>query len=453
MTQFRKEKDSLGLVEVPVDALYGAQTQRAVDNFGISETVMPEDFLRALAEIKSAAAKANAKLGLIPLETAVAIQNAAAQVIQAKHYKEFPLSIYQTGSGTSTNMNMNEVLANLASEALGRPVHPNDKVNQGQSSNDVIPSAIQIATAKKIRLAVIPALDHLAARIERLAKANSAVVKTGRTHLMDAVPLSLEQEFGTWAFQVREHIERLSGVLERLCQLPIGGTAIGTGLNTHPNFAAEVCSLLSNNELGFTPCENSFARIAGQEISHEVSSLFQGVAISLVKISNDLRWMNSGPNNGLAEIQLPELQPGSSIMPGKVNPVIPEAVIMAMTQVMGYHTSLGIAAQSGNFQLNVMLPLIGYNLLTSADLICGSAQHLADKALEGIQINQSRIASQLSQNPILATALTPIIGYEKAADIAKTAMKEGRSILDVAEEITGMERQALEDLLSAKSMI
>lgn len=452
MTQFRKEKDSLGLVEVPADALYAAQTQRAIENFSIGDVRMPEALIKALAEIKSAAAKTNANLGEIGLDTSVSIQNAAAQIVAGGHSKEFPVSVYQTGSGTSTNMNMNEVLASLASESLGRAVHPNDEINLGQSSNDVIPSAIQVAVAKAVQENVIPALTELANRIERIAIANSAVVKTGRTHLMDAVPLTLEQEFGTWAFQLREHMQRFDGAIERLCQLPIGGTAVGTGLNTHPEFAAQVCELLSTKNLSFSPSENKFSRIAGQEVGHEISALFEGVAVTLIKVCNDLRWMNSGPNNGLAEIQLPELQPGSSIMPGKVNPVIPEAVLMAMTQVMGYHSSISIAAQSGNFQLNVMLPLIGHNLLSSADLVASSARHLEEKVFSKLKINRQRIESQLSQNPILVTALNPVIGYEKAAEIAKIAMKEGRSIIDVAEENTEIDRAELERLLSAKSM-
>ena len=440
------------MVEVPADALYGAQTQRALDNFAIGNVLMPEALIRALAEIKSAAAKANAKFGRLGLDISISIQNAAAQVAAGRYQKEFPLSVYQTGSGTSTNMNMNEVLANLASESLGRSVHPNDEINLGQSSNDVFPSAMQVAVAKAIQVDVMPAIAELANGIERIAVANAEVVKTGRTHLMDAVPLTVQQEFGTWAFQLREHLERFECLMNRLCQLPIGGTAIGTGLNAHPEFSREVCEILSGKDLSFSPCENKFSRIAGQEISHETSALFEGVAITLIKICNDLRWMNSGPNNGLAEIQLPALQPGSSIMPGKVNPVIPEAVLMAMTQVLGYHSSICIAAQSGNFQLNVMLPLIAHNLLNSANLLASSAQHLDEKAISKLRINRERIESQLSQNPILVTALNPVIGYEKAAEIAKIAMKEGRSIIDVAEENTDIERAALERLLSAKSM-
>ena len=453
MTQYRKERDSLGIVEVPADALYGAQTQRALQNFTIGQAQIPDALIKAIAEIKAAAAKANRKFAELKLDTAVAIQNAAAQVIAGRHDKEFPLSVYQTGSGTSTNMNMNEVLASLATESLGRPVHPNDEVNLGQSSNDLIPSAIQIAVAKKIRAEMLPTLEKLAIRIERVAESNAQVVKTGRTHLMDAVPISLKQEFGTWAYQIREHMERLEESLSRLCQLPIGGTAVGTGMNTHPDFAEEVCSLLSTTDIAFQSSENKFSRIAGQEVEHEVSALFEGVAVSLIKICNDLRWMNSGPNNGLGEIQLPELQPGSSIMPGKVNPVIPEAVIMAMTQVMGYHSSVAIAAQSGNFQLNVMLPLVAHNLLSSADLISGSARHLEEKVIDGLRVNRAHIEEQLSRNPILVTALNPILGYEKAAEIAKIAIKEGRPVLDVAVEHCDIDRAELERILSPKTMI
>ena len=453
MSQFRREKDSLGSVEVPAEALYSAQTQRAIQNFAIGDTLIPVALIKCLAEIKSAAAKANAKFGGLDLDTSISIQNAAAQVAAGKHQKEFPLGVYQTGSGTSTNMNMNEVLASLASESLGRSVHPNDEINLGQSSNDVIPSAIQIASAKKIHSEVIPALDNLASRIERIAASNAQVVKTARTHLMDAVPISLKQEFGAWAFQIREHIERLEASLPRICQLPIGGTAVGTGLNTHAEFGQMVCELLSKSELAFESSDNKFSRIAGQEVGHEISAMFEGVAITLIKICNDLRWMNSGPNNGLAEVELPELQPGSSIMPGKVNPVIPEAVLMAMTQVMGYHSSTSLAAQSGNFQLNVMLPLIAHNLLTSADLISASCNHLADKTIDGLRVNRTHLEAQLSQNPILVTALNPIIGYERAAEIAKIALKEKRPIIEVAAEHTDIDRAKLEQLLSAESMI
>ncbi len=456
VTTKRQETDSLGTIDVPVGALYGAQTQRAVQNFALGGGAVPQALIYALADIKGHAAKVNASLGLLEAEVAEAIQRAAGAVLAGDHDDQFPVDLFQTGSGTSSNMNMNEVLANLASQYLElekkNGVQSNDHVNLGQSSNDVIPASIQIATARKIVAEVQPALEKLAMEIDLLAERNPDVVKTGRTHLMDAVPLTLKQELDTWVFQVREHKARLTGSLGRLCQLPLGGTAIGTGINSHPDFGNQVCAMLSKADLKFRPCANLGSRIAGQEVQHEISALFEGIAITLIKICNDLRWMNSGPNSGLAEIRLPELQPGSSIMPGKVNPVIPEAVIMAMTQVMGYHTSNAIAAQSGNFQLNVMLPLIGANLIKSADLIINSAQHLADKAISGIEINRRNIDEQVGRNPILVTALNPIIGYEKAAEIAKQAFKEGRPVMDVAAENTDIAREELEKLLSPRNM-
>lgn len=452
----RTEQDSLGTVEVPTEALYGAQTQRAVQNFDLGGGRLPTALIYALADIKGNAAKVNASLGTLDISVADAIHRAAESVCTGEHEDQFPVDLFQTGSGTSSNMNMNEVLANLASQDLGREleqkVQANDQVNLGQSSNDVIPATIQLATARKIRYEVLAALEKLAVEIELLADKNADVIKTGRTHLMDAVPLSLKQELGTWAFQIREHKARLTDTLQRLCQLPLGGTAIGTDINSHPDFGKQVCEALSGEGLRFKPCINLASRIAGQEVEHEVSAVFEGIAITLIKICNDLRWMNSGPNSGLAEIRLPELQPGSSIMPGKVNPVIPEAVIMAMTQLMGYHSSTAIAAQSGNFQLNVMLPLIGGNLIKSADLIVASAQHLADKAISGIEVNREIIAEQVERNPILVTALNPIIGYQKAAEIAKIAFQDGRPVIDVAEENTDIAREELEELLSPNNM-
>jgi fumarate hydratase class II len=456
MTSYREETDSLGTLKVPADALYQAQTQRAVDNFPISGIPMPQAFIAAVALIKQAAAHVNCRLGLLDQDVAVAIERAAEDVRSGRHHRQFPVDVFQTGSGTSTNMNVNEVLATLASrelEAKGLRIHANDQVNMGQSSNDVIPSAIQLAAAIALKEQLAPALDHLVSTIERKGDSLVDVVKTGRTHLMDAMPLTLAQELSAWSAQLLAARERFAEILPRLCALPQGGTAIGTGVNAPGGFAeamaAEVSALTA---LPVTAAANLFAGISSQDCAVELSGQLRVLAVSLMKISNDLRWMNSGPLAGLGEIELQALQPGSSIMPGKVNPVIPEAVAMVAAQVMGNDATIAIAGQSGNFQLNTMLPVIAYNLLQSIALLANSCRLLADKAIAGFAVNTARLEQSLAMNPILVTALNPVIGYQKAADIAKAAYRQGRPIVEVAAEMTDLDRSELEDLLDPRKL-
>lgn len=453
MKSYRQEKDSMGIVEVPEDAQYGAQTQRAVNNFKISELRMPFAFIRAVALVKYCAAEANSELGLLAEDKANAIKQAALEVFEGQWQSQFPVDVFQTGSGTSTNMNVNEVLAHLAKRATGLDIHPNDEVNLGQSSNDVIPTAIQLSAARRISRKLLPALEHLQSTIEQKAVQFSHVVKTGRTHLMDAMPLTLEQELSTWAFQIRQARQRFEALLPQLRALPQGGTAIGTGINCHPDFARLFnASLSSFTEMPFTESENKFAGIASQDTSVATAGELAALASCLIKISNDLRWMNSGPLSGLAEIELEALQPGSSIMPGKVNPVIPEAVAMACAQVLGNQTTVSVAAQSGNFQLNVMLPVIAYNLLQATELMTNSAYALADQAIANFKVNEEQVKLALDKNPILVTALNPEIGYEKAAQIAKAAYQQKRPVLDVAEEMTDITRERLQTLLDPQKL-
>jgi fumarate hydratase class II len=440
----RKEKDSLGDVAVPVDALYGAQTQRAVDNFPISGLRLPRQLIRALGRVKAACAHTNAELGLLPAEQAQAIVTAAEQVADGEHDHHFPVDVFQTGSGTSSNMNANEVIARLA----GPSIHPNDHVNLGQSSNDLFPTAIQVGACLAITEQLLPALDHLAATIEGRADELSGVVKTGRTHLMDAMPLTLGQELSAWASQIRSASARIAGALEHLRALPIGGTAVGTGINTHPAFSATVCQSLSDTTgLTFGPMDNLFAGLSAPDSLVEMSGQLKGLAVAMMKIANDLRWMNSGPMAGLGEIVLPALQPGSSIMPGKVNPVIPEAVAMVAAQIIGNDLAVTLGGQSGSFQLNVMLPMIAYNLLQSIELAANATRVLADKAIAGFTVNVDHLRSNLDRNPILVTALNPIVGYEKGAEIAKQAYAERRPLIEVALEKTDLSREQLTALL------
>ncbi len=444
----RIERDSLGEVEVPRDALYGAQTQRAVDNFDVGGGPLPGAFIRALALVKKAAAMANRDLGLLDDARAEAIVEAASTITAGHHADAFPVDVYQTGSGTSTNMNVNEVIANLATAAAGVDVHPNDHVNRGQSSNDVIPTAIAVSAAVAVDTDLRPALGRLKDVIDRRADELSDVVKTGRTHLMDAMPVRLDQELGAWSSQVAAGIERIEGALPRLCALAIGGTAVGSGINTDPSFAGRVIDVLRQETgIDFSESGDHFRDLACQDASVEMSGHLNTLAVSLTKIANDLRWMNSGPLAGLAEIELPALQPGSSIMPGKVNPVIAESAVMACARVMGNHVTVTLAGQSGNFQLNVMLPLIADTLLGSIRLVTGAARILADKAIAGFTVNRDRLASQLALNPVLVTALNARIGYEQGAAIAKRAWAEGRPVIDVAAEITGISREELLQLL------
>ena len=432
-TEDRTVRDSMGELKVPSDALWDAQTQRAVENFPVSGLRMPRQFIRALGLIKWAAAATHEDLGLMPAELAAAIKSAAMEVAQGRHDDHFPVDVFQTGSGTSSNMNANEVIANLASRVRGEPVHPNDDVNKGQSSNDVIPSAIHVGAALGVTESLLPALDHLAGAIEHKAKALPGIVKTGRTHLMDAMPIRLEQELSGWAAQIRTSHQRIAGVLTRLAALAQGGTAVGTGINAHPEFGARVAEHLSQQTgIAFRCADNHFEAMSCQDSAVELSGQMKTAAVSLLKIANDLRWMNSGPLAGLGEIELPALQPGSSIMPGKVNPVIPEAVAMAAAQVIGNDTTITVAGQSGNFQLNVMLPVIAYNLLQSIELLSNSARLMADSAIAGFTVNEDRMRAALQRNPMLVTALNPLIGYDKGAEIAKRAYREGRSIIDVA---------------------
>ncbi len=450
----RLEHDSMGELKVPADALYGAQTQRAVENFCISTYTMPHEFITALALIKAAVATANGELGLVSKSQAAAIAKAAEQVANGQWREHFPIEVFQTGSGTSSNMNANEVIATLASKASKLKIHPNDHVNAGQSSNDVIPSAIQVSANLVLHKDLLPALKHLRKTIDKRARELSKVVKTGRTHLMDAMPLSFGQELSGWSAQIASCIERFEDTGKRLQNLPLGGTAIGTGINANPKMPRLAFQYLKKQTgVQFSEAKNKFESMAAQDHVVELSGQCNVLAACLMKISNDLRWMNSGPLAGLGEIELKALQPGSSIMPGKVNPVIPEAVAMVCAQVMGNHTTITIAGQSGNFQLNVMLPVIAHNILESLRLLSSAAISLADKAIAGFTVRQDRIAQALDRNPILVTALNPIIGYEKAAAIAKRAYKENRPVLDVAREMTDLSAEQLRKLLNPRFLI
>ena len=443
----RIERDSMGELRVPAAALWGAQTQRAVNNFPISGRRMPRAFIRAVALIKQAAAAANERLGLLDPALSRAIARAATVVAVGEYDAQFPIDVFQTGSGTSTNMNANEVIAHLAVRD-GAAVHPNDHVNMGQSSNDVIPTAIHVSAALLLREELLPALAHLAAVLAHKEQECAGIVKTGRTHLMDAMPVTLSQELSGWRAQVEHGAARLRAVEPRLLLLAQGGTAVGTGINAHPGFGAQFCKdLAALTGIGFKPSGNYFESMSSQDTAVELSGQLKVVALSLLKISNDLRWMNSGPLAGLAEIALPALQPGSSIMPGKVNPVIPEAMAMVAAEVIGNDAAITIAGQSGNFQLNVMLPLVAWNLLESLRLMSNAARLLADSAIAGFKVNRERLTEALERNPILVTALNPVIGYEKGAAIAKKAYAEGKPILEVAAKNTDLSPEELKRLL------
>jgi fumarate hydratase class II len=409
---------------------------------------MPRGFIRAVGLIKSASATANEVLGLLDEEVAVAIREAAGAVAAGDHDDHFPIDVFQTGSGTSTNMNANEVIAHLATDILGRPVHPNDHVNMGQSSNDVIPTAIHVSAALGVTEALVPSLEHLVGVIDSKARSCGEIVKTGRTHLMDAMPVTFAQELGGWAAQIRGGVDRVQSTMPRLTALAQGGTAVGTGINAHPDFGARFAEALSSmSGVNFTPNDDYFESLSSQDTAVELSGQLKTVAVSILKIANDLRWMNSGPLAGLGEIALPALQPGSSIMPGKVNPVIPESAAMVAAQVMGNDATITVAGQSGNFQLNVMLPVIAYNLLQSIDVLANVSRLLGDSAIAGFEIQQDRLQQALERNPILVTALNPVIGYEKGAATAKRAYAEGRPIRDVAREMTELGDEELARLL------
>lgn len=450
----RIEHDSMGELAVPLEALYGAQTQRAVDNFPISGQRMPAAFIHALLRAKSAAAKANNQLGLLPQPIADAIVQAAENLLADKALMQhFPVDVFQTGSGTSSNMNANEVLATLASEISQHTVSANDHVNFGQSSNDTIPSSIHISAVCLLDKELLPALQHLERVIIDKAAAVDHHIKTGRTHLMDAMPIRLSQGLLAWADQVHANILTLKQAQRVLQKLPQGGTAVGTGVNTHPDFAKLFNQHLSElTGIRFTPAANFFSHISAQDAIVALSGQLKTLAVSLMKIANDLRWMNSGPLSGLGEIALEALQPGSSIMPGKVNPVLPEAVAMVAAQVIGNDAAITIGGQSGNFELNVMLPMIANNIISSLQLLSNSVPLLADKVIKTFTVNEQALQHALSHNPILVTALNPIIGYEKAAEIAKQAYREKRSIVDVAMELTGMNCKELTELMDVKKL-
>ena len=453
MSNTRIERDSMGPLHVPEAALYGAQTQRAVDNFPISHQRMPAQFIRALILAKAAAAKANVELQQITEAQGNAIVEATQILLAGDFMEHFPVDIFQTGSGTSSNMNANEVIATLATRVLGEAVNANDHVNCGQSSNDIIPTTIHVSAALSLHEQLLPALAHLVQVIEHKAEQVHGYVKTGRTHLMDAMPVRMSQVLNGWAQQLKANIEHVQALQPALQSLAQGGTAVGTGINAHPQFAALFSQQLSAlTHVHFTPGKDLFALIGSQDTAVSVSGQLKATAVSLMKIANDLRWMNSGPLAGLGEIELQALQPGSSIMPGKVNPVIPEATAMVAAQVIGNDTVITIAGQSGNFELNVMLPVIAQNLLSSLELLANASRLLADKAIASFKVNEDKLKEALSRNPILVTALNPIIGYQKAAEIAKAAYQQGRPVIDVALEYTDLSRSQLEVLLDPEKL-
>jgi fumarate hydratase, class II len=456
--EYRVEHDTMGEVKVPSAALWRAQTQRAVENFPISGRPLESQHIRALALIKAAAARTNKELGVLDADVADAIHDAAREVADGRHDGEFPIDVFQTGSGTSSNMNANEVIASLAGTVLGRPVHPNDQVNASQSSNDTFPTSIHVAATAAVTRDLLPALDHLATAFETKATEFESVVKSGRTHLMDATPVTLGQEFGGYAAQIRIGIERLETSLPRLAELPLGGTAVGTGINTPPGFAARVIEILAElTELPLTEARNHFEAQGSRDSLVEASGQLRTVAVSLYKICTDLRWMGSGPRAGLGEIRLPDLQPGSSIMPGKVNPVLPEAMSMVCAQVVGNDATIAFAGASGNFELNVMLPVMAANLLESIRLVSNTARLLADRTVAGIEADVDHCRELAESSPSIVTPLNRVIGYENAAAVAKRAVKERRTIREIVIDEGYVERgvlseQQLDDALDVLSM-
>lgn len=452
---YRIEKDSLGEVRVPTDAAYGAQTQRAVENFPISGQGFGRGFIQALGLLKKAAALTNRELGYLDEEVSKAIAEAAGEVAEGKWDREFVVDIYQTGSGTSTNMNANEVVAHRANELVtgDASVHPNDHVNFGQSSNDVIPSAIHIAARVAIERELIPALTHLRDALAEKAEAFDHVLKSGRTHLMDATPVRLGQQFGGYAHQITKGIERVRRASEELAELALGGTAVGTGINTHPDFARRTIALVSE-ELGldFREAENHFEAQAAKDAAVSAAGALNTIATSFFKIADDVRWMASGPTSGISEIQIPAVQPGSSIMPGKVNPVMSEAMMMVAARVMGNHTTVTIAGQRGNFELNVMMPVLAQALLESITLLANVARTFADRCVMGIEANESRARELLEKNPSIATALNTYVGYDKAAEVAKEAARSGRSVRDVVEEKGLLKPAEIDEALDVRAM-
>ena len=452
--KYRTERDTLGEVKVPYHALYMAQTQRAIENFPVSGLKFERSFIRALGLIKGAAASVNQEFRTLDRKVAKAIRLAAGEVASGRHDEHFPVDIFQSGSGTSTNMNANEVIARRAQQIDGSlRIHPNDHVNLGQSSNDVIPSAIHIAAMLTSHEKLLPALEHLHLVLLAKARENTSVIKTGRTHLMDAMPVRLSQEFCGWAAQIANGMERIRSTFPRMRELALGGTAVGTGINTHARFGRRMATTLSDlTGVAFVEARNHFEAQSSQDAVVEFSGQLRTVSISLAKIANDLRWMNSGPNAGLGEIELPSLQPGSSIMPGKVNPVIPEAVLMVTAQVVGNDATIAYAASQGNFELLAMMPVIAYNLLQSLEIVSNVTRLLADKAVSGCSVNREGVRRSLEVNPILATALTPIIGYEESAKIAKEAHLQRRPVKEIAAARTGLTQQQLEQLLDPRRL-
>ncbi|MGF1758572.1 class II fumarate hydratase [Photobacterium sagamiensis] len=452
-SHYRIEKDSMGEVRVPEDALYQAQTQRAVDNFPISGMTMPEQFIKALAYIKQAAARSNLELQLLDHSTAHAIIDSCQEIIDGKHIEQFPIDIFQTGSGTSSNMNANEVIATLASKKSGQTISPNDHVNMGQSSNDVIPTAIQVSAALACHFKLFPALAQLIEALDSKTDEVGHIVKTGRTHLMDAMPVTLGQELQGWKTQLEKAQSGIIHALDNASALAQGGTAVGTGINAEPEFSAIFVNNISiSTEIPFCPSDNFFYNLGSQDAIVALSGQLKTAAVAFMKIANDLRWMNSGPLAGLGEIELEALQPGSSIMPGKVNPVIPEAAAMVAAQVIGNDATITVAGQSGNFQLNVMLPVIAHNLIQSIEILANVSVLLAEKAIRSFTVREDILLRTLARNPILVTALNPIIGYLEAAKIAKKAYSEQRAIIDVAEEETELSRAELEALLDPEKL-
>jgi fumarate hydratase class II len=453
MTEYRIEHDSMGEVKVPADALWGAQTQRAVENFPISGLRIERGLIAALAEIKGAAATVNARLKVVDRDVARAIAQAAEEVASGAWDDHFPIDVYQTGSGTSSNMNMNEVLANLASEALGRRVHPNDDVNASQSSNDVFPSAIHIAATRAMVVDLLPALDELARALRKKQRQFKSVVKSGRTHLMDATPVTLGQEFGGYAAAVEHGIERVNACLPRLGELPLGGTAVGTGINAPKTFARGVIKLLSEKlELTLIEARDHFEAQGARDALVEASGGLRTISVSLVKIANDLRWMGSGPRTGLGEIRIPDLQPGSSIMPGKVNPVIPEAVCQVAAQVVGNDAAMGFSGAAGNFELNVMLPVMGRNLLESIRLLASVSRVFARRCIAGIEANEEQCRRHALSSPSIGTALTPYIGYEETGKVIKQSMAEGKTLREVVLERGLMSEADVDRALDVEAM-
>ncbi|MEX2600333.1 MAG: class II fumarate hydratase [Balneolaceae bacterium] len=451
MSDFRIEKDSMGEIQVPAGAYYGAQTRRAADNFPISNLRFSREFIEALGLVKRTAAVVNRDLGLLEDSVASRIIRAAEEVSQGDLDSHFVVDIFQTGSGTSTNMNANEVIANRANKRSGKDeekIHPNDHVNYGQSSNDVIPTAIRVAAVRSVHRTLVPALKHLLLTLQEKGAELSEVVKTGRTHLMDAMPVTVGQELSGYARQIELGIERIESALERMAELPQGGTAVGTGINTHPEFGKRFAGeIASSTGHPFREAQNHFEAQATVDAPVELSGQLKTVAVSLLKIANDMRWMNSGPNSGLGEIELEALQPGSSIMPGKVNPVIEESVAMVCAQVIGNDAAITIAGQSGNFELNVMLPVVAHNLLESIQILGNAVRNFADRSLIGFRVREERLRAMAAKNPILVTALNPLIGYDLAARIAKKAFSEERAVLEVALEMTDLSEEELRKVL------